>query len=125
MEKEIDWADNGPVVEYEPISTSDKLNILKTSCDKISKEAILNMKKLSGINIKREILYVELDETDKSSPKARIDLFYTFHNFQCKSTLLLNLMCAHYVKSVGFISMIRRDIELMIFDKLVDNIIKK
>ena len=121
MEKEIDWADNGPIVKVEqkPISISDTLNIFKTFFEEIYEDAILNIKKQIGLNIKSETLTVELDETDKSLPKAVIKVFFTLNDILDNSTLALSLRCAYHIQSEPLKSMLKRDLESSILNKLV------
>ena len=121
MEKEIDWADNGPIVKVEqkPISISDTLNIFKTFFEEIYEDAILNIKKQIGLNIKSETLTVELDETDKSLPKAVIKIFFTLNDILDNSTLALSLRCAYHIQNEPLKSMLKRDLESSILNKLV------
>lgn len=120
MTKEIDWADNGPIVEVEqkPISISDTLNIFKTFFEEIYEDAILNIKKQSGLNIKSETLTVELDETYKSPPRAVIKVFFTLNDILDNSTLALSLRCAYHMQSDTLKDMLKRDLELSILNKL-------
>ena len=120
MTKEIDWADNGPIVKVEqkPISISDTLNIFKTFFEEIYEEAILNIKKQIGLNIKSETLTVELDETDKSLPKAVIKVFFTLNDILDNSTLALSLMCAYHMQCETLKDMLKRDLEFSILNKL-------
>lgn len=121
MTKEIDWADNGPIVEVEqkPISISDTLNIFKTFFDGIYEEAILNIKKQSGLNIKSETLTVELDETYKSPQRAVIKVFFTLNDILDNSTLALSLRCAYHMQSETLKDMLKRDLNSAICEKLV------